>query len=134
MNNNDLTTLKGIIKSDLKYPSFDNYNDRAHNLGNHGQLTFIHTERFGWVIATLPISKNRTYGVSVENGAIVSTNTDYSTDVTLYLRKSRMESLQKFVDLYDKGMGSANNIRDRISTRRANTVLRRANYGLGMWA
>jgi hypothetical protein len=37
--------------------------------------------------------------------------------VTVYVKKSRLAALQKFIDLQGIGAESTNDIRDRISTR-----------------
>ena len=136
---------KGILKSDTKYPSWNpkSKNRQVYDVGNHGELTFHKTETFGWVIATLPIANARkdfvarTYAVSVEPKP-------YSTDhqivtvgngphvlstIKVYITTKRLKALQPFIDTYNKGMASAGNIRDRISTRRANTVMRRSGFG-----
>jgi hypothetical protein len=49
--------------------------------------------------------------------------------VTVYVRNGRKDALQKFLDLKVQGEAKAGDIRDRISTRRAQTALRRTNFG-----
>jgi hypothetical protein len=51
---------------------------------------------------------------------------------TVYVKKSRENALQKFLDLMDKGNADANMIRDRISSRRAQGALHRA-AGRSSW-
>jgi hypothetical protein len=125
------TLPPGILMSDLKYPEPDN---RVYDAGDHGQLTFYNTQGFGWCIATLLISRStrgtsdRTYAIRVSDGAGVRIGLGpHVTDtVSIYLRKDRMEALKKYVDLYQQGAIKANTTRDRISSRRAEGVERRA--------
>ena len=127
-----------IIVDDLKYPS--DYKDLANNVGDYGQLTFhkINGRKRGeeWVIATLLISRagprqrgaaDRTYAVTLDGQIMrVGLGPHVKSTVTIYLRKSRMAVLQKYVDLHAKGGADANQIRDRISSRRAQGQLERA--------
>ena len=48
---------------------------------------------------------------------------------TVYIRKSRSGALQPFIDLRLKGESSAGQIRDRISTRRAQGAIYRMERG-----
>ncbi len=138
-----------INVSDTKYPPYKSKNPVVWDAANHGRLTFHHTERFGWCIATLPISGARagsgyvarTYAIRLEpkwSGSTeheivsVGNGPHVSKTVEVYVRKNRVKTLQKYLDLYAKGMGDAGSIRDRISTRRANTSLRRS--VTGFWA
>jgi hypothetical protein len=92
-----------------------------------------HNDRFGWCIATLPISKDRSYGISIDNGEVVSMGVrDLGKERRIILRKSRLGKLQKFIDLFNTGYERAQDIRDRTSTRRAQTVARRAGMA-GLW-
>ena len=104
---------------------------------------FYKTEQFGWVMLTLhisnPSSRQRSRGVNTTRSYAVPVNDPDSivrvglgphvTDrFTLYIRRDRLEALQFFVDLNNKGKaGSAGNVRDRISTRRAQGAMHRAN-------
>ena len=131
---------KGILASDSKYPG-NRKEDRVDwKLGRSGSLTLHHTERFGWCIATLPISGARsgsgyvarTYGIQVEADyagehkiVTVGNGPHVSTTVEIYLKESRLKELQPYIDLYNKGMENAGSIRDRIGSRRAQTSLRR---------
>lgn len=143
-----ITFPPGIKAKDTKYPAWKSKDKAMWDLGRNGQLTFHYTPDFGWVLATLPIANSRkdfvarTYGIKVEgtpyeteHGIVTVGNGPHvSKTVTIYIRKSRVEALQKYLDLYVDGMGRAGGIRDRISTRRANTMARRrGGYGLGLW-
>lgn len=113
---------KGILKSDTVYPSYENAD---HSKGDYGQLTLHKTERFGWCIATLFISRgkrgqpDRSYGIAIDTKQTVSIgNGPHVTDtVTLYFTKDRAEALQQFQDLYVEGLKNANSVRDRRSSR-----------------
>jgi len=122
----------GVMPEDLKYPT--DYLDCDRNAGDHGQLTFYNTVGFGWCIATLLINRSRrgtsdrTYAVRVSDGAGVriGVGPHVKSTVTVILRKSRIAALQKYIDLYNAGAIKANTTRDRISSRRAEGVERRA--------
>jgi hypothetical protein len=126
-----------ILISDCKYPEHD---DMAYEAGDHGQLTFYNTTAFGWCIATLLISRStrgtsdRTYAIRISDGAGVriGLGPHVTNTVSIYLRKSRLEALKKYTDLYIKGSVKANTTRDRISSRRAEGVEKRA-AGLRSW-
>jgi len=125
---NPLALPDGVIAADTKYPK--SWEDLVREAGDHGRLDFLKTTRFGWCIATLPIDRRgRTYGINVSDGGIVTMGAGPHVIIqtTVYITKKRLPVLQKYVDLYKKGLESANTIRDRISSRRSQTVLRRAN-------
>jgi hypothetical protein len=134
----------GITAADLKFPSYEDRADRLDDQGDHGQLTFYNTTGFGWCIATLLINRAssrsrhqsaRTYAVRVSDGAGVriGTGPHVLNTVTVYLRKSRLAVLQKYIDLYQKGAIQANTTRDRISSRRAEGIQKRA-AGYHSWS
>jgi len=115
----------GILKSDLVRPSYDDADGIDYNAGEHGQLTLYKTERFGWVINTLFISRgkrgqpDRSYGQAIESDQVVSCgNGPHVTETAIvYIRKSRAEALKPLTDMYVDGMKRANAIRDRRSSR-----------------
>lgn len=122
---------QGVIAADLKYPGWDKV---ASDAGNNGVLTFylvnFRKGNEGWVLTTLPITGNgRTYGTIVETGSPcrVGRGPHVLQTVQVYVSKARRAALQKYVDLHEKGMADAGQIRDRISSRRAEGQLRRAN-------
>jgi hypothetical protein len=101
-------------------------------------------------LATLPIGAarrgsgfaDRTYAIEVaekpySNGehqiVTVGKGPHITQTITVYVTVNRLKALQPYLDIYQKGLGSAGSIRDRISTRRANTVMRRSGNGLGGW-
>jgi hypothetical protein len=139
---------EGINKSDLKFPAWNGKNKLAYSVANAGRLNFHYVAKRGWVIATLPISAakrgsgltDRTYAVQVEEQATgehsivtVGKGPHVLSTITVYITEKRLAKLQKFVDIYTEGLGDAGSIRDRISTRRAQTVLRRVSAGGGAW-
>ncbi len=146
---------KGILVSDLKYPEskikwkseMSKEDERAYE-DEYKRNRIVHTfefyktERFGWVMLTLHISNasrrqsqrgvdtRRSYAVPVNDpNSIVRVGLGpHVTDkFTLYIRQERLDALKDYVALNDKGMGSAGEVRDRISTRRAQGQMHRAN-------
>lgn len=129
---------KGILKGDLERPKYDAADGQAYKTdGSWSPLTFElwFTSAAGWVIPTLLISRarrgsdvpDRYYAVDMLGKTwTVGRGPHVLKTVTVYVRKSRVDALKSFLDLKDSGNGNANMIRDRISTRRARTVQRRA--------
>lgn len=140
-NAKDIKLPKGILKSDLTYPK-----DYADNTYETFELWDV--RGVGLLIPSLLISKTSRRVRLVHGGAV--TDRYYATDVatgkiyrigrgphvlsttTVYVRKSRLADLQKFLDLREKGSADANMIRDRISSRRAQGQLHRA-AGRSSW-
>jgi hypothetical protein len=133
----------GVVASDLKYPECDSGDRLDTSLGDGGHLTFYEVEGrrvADWCIATLLIgtasrvqrsrgvTTDRTYAVRISDGGCVriGLGPHIKRTVTVYIRKSRAEALKKYADLYTKGAIEANQIRDRISSRRAQGQLERA--------
>jgi hypothetical protein len=132
----------GILQSDLKYPDYKSKDKLVPGYDN-SSFEIWYTERFGWCIPTLLIrgagrrygpsrDTARTYGVTIKdenlNGHQVVTmgsGPHVKAKHTVYVRESRKEALQKFLDIRSGGAEDANSIRDRISTRRARTSLSR---------
>lgn len=124
----------GLISSDLEYPEYESGEKIAHTAGDYGRLTLYNTGRFGWVIATLLISKgkagrsNRTYGISLNNEIVTVGDNNHTTEtLTVYIKESRVDALQTLIDLYSEGMERAGAIRDRRGARRAQGQEMRAN-------
>jgi hypothetical protein len=137
----------GIVLHDLKYPSYKlnvkndpNYFDYKAPYEDHSfELWFVPS--LGWCIPTLgirnpgrrsrPGAAPRTYAVKVSDGGVVriGLGPHVAERVTVYVRKNRAEALAKFIALKNKGAVDANNIRDRISTRRAQGALYRMEKG-----
>lgn len=141
MNAKDIQLPDEIQARDLEYPSWES---RKNNDDNRivEQFEMWFTERFGWCIPTLFISKarrgsgmnDRSYGVALDGTVVtIGKGPHVLKTVTVYVRQRRLEKLQKFLDLKKTGEGKAGDIRDRISTRRANTILNRGLYGGGRW-
>ena len=131
------TQLRVAPKTDAAYEKWsknpNNYTD--YKLGQSGMLVMHRTERFGWVIATLNISKGRDYGISVDGKICSLGNGPHIKEtIRVYLYGDRVKALQPFIDLYNKGLEQANEIRDCRSTRIAQTRARNAKYsGFGNW-
>lgn len=119
----------GILKADCEHQKY-NPKKPDHVVAH---LTFHYTARFGWCVATLPISGSRgfkaarTYAISVKDNQIVTVGAGPHVLRTLNVgvRESRLAALQVYLDLKLKGEGTAGEIRDRISTRRAQSIYRR---------
>jgi len=126
----------GILERDLEYPDYKSKDRFPTDLPYEDkQFEMWFVPGFGWCIPTLQISNagrnhstRRTYAVILDTGKVcrIGHGPHVSKTITVYVRKSRLEALQKFLDLKNKGSVDANTIRDRISTRRAQTALRRS--------
>jgi hypothetical protein len=120
------TTLPaGITEQDIVAPKWDDNDSVDYNHGESGHLTLYKTERFGWVINTLFISRgkrgqpDRSYGLAIDGQNVVTCgNGPHVTEtLTVYLRSSRIAALQPLIDMYIDGMKRANAIRDRRGSR-----------------
>ena len=81
-----------------------------------------------WVIVTLPIdNKGRAYVIQVESGNTgrAGRGPHVKAEVRVYLSPANLPRLQKYVDLWRKGMAEAGAVRDRISSRRAQGQIER---------
>ena len=150
-----------VTTEDLKYPSYDeadrglthealNALGLSYESGWFGHFTFFKTDRFGWVLTTLLIGKagrraprgttDRFYGITVKYGkgmehdlVTVGKGPHVTATATVYLKAGNIDRLGKYVELWKKGMARAGDTRDRISTRRANTINRRRDLFGGDW-
>jgi hypothetical protein len=135
---------KGINATDLKEPSWKTFDktmarEGGEKYGPALKFDLWYIESFGWVIPTLLIAKRRqaaaygerTYAVRVSDGATVRVGNGPHVKArhTVYVRKTRLKALEKFLALQGTGAERANTIRDRISSRRAQTALYRTTYG-----
>jgi hypothetical protein len=135
----------GIIAKDLKAPTYNmktgTYTDPLIKDWEQSMFELWYTERMGWCIPTLLISRagrraapgasDRTYAVAVKDGAMVriGLGPHVLAKHTVYVRQSRLAALQKFLDLRQTGAVRANEIRDRISSRRAQGAMYRMRRG-----
>lgn len=106
------------------------------------ELWFVRS--FGWCIPTLLISHPgrraahgtpaRTYAVRVSDGQTVRIGCGpHVTNITrIVVRPDRIDVLKKYIDLRRSGAADAGTVRDRISSRRAQGVIERAN-GRSSW-
>ena len=130
-----------VTPADLKWPETGHSlpYEKYRELGlERNDLTFYETKGFGWVLCTLHISNasrrqaagttDRTYAITVADGKVcrVGRGPHVLSTVTVYLSADNLERLMPYVELYLKGSGDAGNIRDRISSRRAQGQLHRA--------
>lgn len=134
-----------VTVADTAYPKFDDKNRipyqelEALGLGTCGsELTFYQVKGArvnDWVITTLLIggagkrgTTARYYGITIGgNVCRVGKGPHVLKEVKVYLNKDNLPRLQKYVDLYNKGLADAGMVRDRISTRRAQGQIHRAN-------
>lgn len=133
---------KGVKKEDLEYMKtprgfYTKWTDkqrdewREMNRPIH-TLQMVYTERFNWCIRSLHISNGkmseRSYAVSINDKQMCSLGNGphILKEITVYVRRSRLNDLQYLVELMVHGQTQAHVIRDRRSTRRAQTQLRRA--------
>jgi hypothetical protein len=131
----------GIEKADLKYPDHKEKDSPKDIPYEDHQFEIWFVPNYGWCIPTLHISNGgsrraygtapRTYAVAIDTGKVVriGLGPHVQQRSTVYVRQSRIKDLQKFLDLRTKGAGDANQIRDRISTRRAQGAMYRMNRG-----
>jgi hypothetical protein len=133
---------KGITPDDLEYncprsasaAAWKKWRN-ANELVELRNLQMYFTERFGWCITTLFIKgagrqdTARYYGITTTGQPVrIGHGPHVKHEAHVYLRKSRVAALQPYIDLYNKGLEDAHNTRDRISTRRVMTTMRRANF------
>lgn len=126
----------GVQAKDLKYPSYKDTdkqvpgNDRSFDL----YCVAFSSGETGWVIPTLHIgpsrmtSTARTYAVRVPSGSLcrVGNGPHVKARLTVYVRESSKARLQPLLDLRAKGTEQAHQTRDRISSRRAQGQVMRA--------
>jgi len=118
-----------IVASDLKWPKYEPGKRVV------ATLTFDEVTSFGWCIRTLGIRRSRradrtdrTYAVRVSDGSTVriGIGPHVLRTITVYVTEDRADALAKYTAMHNAGDVRANEIRDRISTRRAQGQLRRA--------
>ncbi len=135
----------GIQAGDLKFPMYKSayLQDLGNGYEQRVQFDMWNTTAFGWCIPTLGIkavsrrayaagvTTARTYATRVSDGAVVRIGFGPHVvgKVTVYVRKGRAKALKAYVDMWLKGQGDAGAVRDRISSRRAQTELRRFGRG-----
>jgi hypothetical protein len=87
----------------------------------------------GWVLTTLKIggagrgTTERFYGIGVSDEKVyrVGRGPHVLREVTVHLSPANVDRLWRYVELYRKGLAAAGQIRDRISSRRAQGQLYR---------
>lgn len=101
------------------------------------EIEFWETTEFGWVIPTLTINRRfrngsyRTYAVTLETGKLVSVGQGphVTARIRVFVSKANRARLTKaFSELVTRGSVSANEYRDRLSSRRAAGRERRSWY------
>lgn len=129
----------GILKSDCEYPKYSSKPTSAdyHNKKVMLNVHLYYVEAFGWVVTTVHISNAnrrigqsaaRAYAVDLEGKVVrVGNGPHVLKIVSVYVRQERWEALKPLVELYNNGCIEAHKIRDRISTRRAQGQVHRAN-------
>ena len=89
----------------------------------------------GWCVPTLLIRNasrrsssktDRTYATTLDGKPVrIGMGPHVSAIARVYVRASRKAALQRYLDLQSEGSKTAHEIRDRISSRRAQSALRR---------
>ncbi len=126
--------IPGVKPADLEY-SFKN--GCAKLPGGQYQVEAHFTERFGWCLATLLISKSRrdfadrTYAVTLDGQQVrVGRGPHVKQTIIICVNAKNVERLAKHLSpILDKGIEQSHEIRDAISTKRARSVARRSIYG-----
>jgi len=108
---------------------------KQHGCEEDTGLRFYKTTGFGWVLLTLHISKpgrrsvsqtDRSYGITLDGKVVrVGKGPHVLKELLVYINKDNVVRLTKYIDLRNKGLGDAGQIRDRISSRRAQGQLHR---------
>lgn len=138
----------GILAADLKALDWKDAADRAPEgmPWEDREFELWYTERFGWCIPTLDIAgarrgmPRRTYGVIIGDrlkvreaarGGLVTMGAGPHVLATLrvYVRTANAERMAPYITLRREGQAKAGETRDRISTRRMNTIARRRGFG-----
>jgi hypothetical protein len=131
-----LTLPKGITMKDLERVSYDSKDRMPY--GDNESFEIWLLAGFGWVIPTLAIARNgqRTYAVAlaegnarrVSRGAQIrcGLGPHVTAQLTVYVRKSTQEKMAPFFALRNEGAIDANTTRTRISSRRAQGQVERA--------
>lgn len=118
---------KGIKAGDLKYPKKAPWSS--------GNFELWYTGGMGWVIPTLQISSGsrsaygkRTYAVVVSTGQVcrVGMGPHVHAKHVVYVTTKSADRLAPFLALREQGQADAGQVRDRISTRRAQGQMHRA--------
>jgi hypothetical protein len=130
---------QGILVADLQYPRRGQHADKVRWEDRSFELWYVPS--FGWCIPTLQIrgvsrrstqTTPRTYAVTVNEGKVVRIGLGPHVTLrhTVHVRKNRVAALKRYIELRNGGAVKANTIRDQISSRRAQTILRRGDiYG-----
>lgn len=103
--------------------------------GSSYSIVMRYTTGFGWCVPTLRIANarrltggtSRDYAVRISDGATVRVGMGPHVlfSAELYFKKSNADRLKPLLELMRGGAMRANEIRDRISSRRANSAMRR---------
>lgn len=126
----------GITADDLTFPKMGDaisYSEgKELGVPPERSLRLYYAKGFGWAICTLLIGSSRSqpdryYAITLEGKTCrLGKGPHVTQEVTVYVKKSNVERLKKYIDLYNDGLSRAGQIRDRISSRRAEGQERRA--------
>lgn len=130
---------EGVLKSDLTAEA-DYDNSRADQLqesvGTSARFELWYIERLGWCVPTLSINNrmradsHRTYGVCLKDGSLVTMGQGphVLAKLEVMVNKGNAQRLGAIIDRIAQGAVKAHVCRDRISTRRVNSIARRRIY------
>ncbi len=129
----------GILESDLMRPAWDSEEKLAKEADGWTSMQFDiwYTAKLGWVIPTLLIARagahsrpgamDRTYATTLQGSPCrVGLGPHVLAHFTVHVREARLAALKPYVDLRNAGQVTSNEIRDRISSRRAQGQAMRA--------
>lgn len=136
----------GVKASDLVRPKWeDGKNLEYSELRDMGletpTISLYKTEKVGWAVCVLFISNPsrsarakgidtaRFYAIGVNDKKMytLGRGPHVTEEITVHLTKDNIERLMPLVELFKQGSVDANTIRDRISSRRAQGAMHRAN-------
>lgn len=130
-----VTKMLELEAKDLadSYQKNRKYTEYDYTKGEHREFKLYYTERFGWVLTTLPIQSQsrgyseRTYGIVLKDGELarVGAGPHVLKEVLVYRWKNRATAMQPLTDLFKKGLILAHENRDDLSTARAGARSRR---------
>lgn len=139
---------KDITAKDLTRPGYED-KDKLARISEgpeswqyrSAEFEMWYTEQMGWCIPTLLISNARrgsnnparTYATTLDSKPVrIGRGPHVKRIVTVYVRESRLSALQHYLDKQSAGAEVSNQIRDRISSRRAQGQVMRA-QGRSSW-
>ncbi len=131
---------KGIAQSDLERIPYDSKDQVPDSQWDDREFEIWLVKDWGWCIPTLLISSSRraatdrTYAVRIsgQQQVRIGRGPHVLKTLTVYVRKSRLDAMQQYLDMRKGAKVEAHQTRDRISSRRLQGSINRA-AGLRSW-